>query len=93
MRPVIMENLESRCKHYETTSNKCKCHGFKFRGACKHTKYLADKENAKIGLIEIVDGTFMDDAIKKYNNVWIKGMIRRGELWFDRGTGKLYNLK
>lgn len=87
------EEIEKRCEFYGTTFDSCKCLGFEYKKDCKHVRYLRMKENAKIGLIEIEDGTHIDDAEQKYGEEWIDGMVKRGEIIIDRATGLIKNLR
>lgn len=90
---MISEELEHKCKEYSTTLDACNCLGFKYRQDCRHVRYLKMKEQAKIGLVEIEDGSFIDEIEQKYGIDWIEGMVKRGEIIIDRATGKIKNLR
>ena len=80
----IDKYLEQRCKHYKTTLSSCTCLGFQYRQKCKHNTYLNDKEKYMIDTIKIKDGVNCIEAIEKYGETIIDGMIHRGEIYENK---------
>lgn len=50
-----------------------------------------NKQQTPATLIQIVNGTDIDDAVKQHGEQPIQDMIHTGQLFFDRKSGRLYN--